>query len=241
MSDRLIGPTRRRKVRYTFGGKTAFFVSESSSGLIAGLGDLAPDAARRFHLTSIKGEKRIESHITDQRGEQPRARIPPTPLPKVIRRLKRIAPFIHRYRWNEVAWLPIGNMADRIDAINRPELVRGREVIPLERIRRRIPINLWDSRLFRKVRLSELAQMGEVGFRYEGRVLQLVLAAKDGVVLVLSTRRARGLMKLILEAGGLDFGAYFAHVDRYWPDAERPKRNESKRGLPRPRTQRPRH
>jgi hypothetical protein len=209
---------RRRRVRYTVRGKTAFFVAESSSGFVAGVGELAPEAARRFHLTSIKGEKRFESHITDQKGETPRMRIHVTPNAKTIRRLKRLAPFVHRYRWNEVVWLPLSPMEERLDAINRPERVDGRDVIPLERLRQRITIILWDPNLFRKVRLSELAATGKVGYRYVGQVLHLVLASKDGAALVLPSRRVRGLIKLVLDAGGLGFGEYLAHIDRHWPD-----------------------
>ena len=228
MADLSGGSPKRRRVRYTIGGKTAFFVSESSSGFIAGVGELAPDAARRFHLTSIKGEKGFEAHITDQRGEAPPARVPPTPTWKMIRRIRRLSPFVHKYRWNEVAWLPIGSMAERIDSISRPELVAGREVLPLERMRQRIRIDLWDPNSFRKVRMSELAQLGKVGYRYEGRVLHFVAAAKDGAVLVLPMRRAKGLMNLVLEGGGISFDPYFAHVDRFWPESERPKHENRK-------------
>lgn len=215
------GRPRKLRLSYTLGGKTVFFLSESSNGLVAGVGEVAPPDARRFHLTAIKGERGLQSHITDQTGIDPTQSVPPPSKARQIRRIKRLFESTRKYRSNEVAWVPVGEFANELQAILVPVNAGRRAVIPLERMRKRVVFDFRDPAKLRKVKLRELAETGKAGLRLEDGRLYLIIATKDGIRLRLTIRQANSFLSLALEAGGLGLDAYLAHIDARWPPMKR--------------------
>lgn len=203
-----------------------FFLSESRSGLVVGMGDLPDPALKRFHLTAVRTEQGFRSHITDQEGKIPPRMIPPKTQADGIKLMKRLRPSLRKYRKNEVAWLPIGSVADQMDGLLKPEVKGGKEQIPIERFRAPITFDLRNPKHFRKIRVAELAESGKIAFRIDGGRLYAVVATRDGILLKMTPRRLQNFVMDLFEFAGFNFDEYLVHLDTISPPVQVKKNSD---------------
>ena len=202
---------RARRVSFTLGGRPVSYLGPSSDGAVVGvLLDDHPELARVHETILLKGNL-LSSHITDERsGKKEWQNLPRLSRPEAILLAKRLSRHLQPYMSNSVAWLPSGSLEAKLAALAPRVGTKRRVRIPLDEfLSDKSTFNFRNPKLWRKVKVRELAEERKAGYWRRGPTVYVVLAVPgDNKMLKMPVESFGPTMFALFRHAGLDLISY---------------------------------
>lgn len=198
----------------TLEGSTVLSVVETSTGVLTSVVDPDDPATRLVHLQTVSEDKRINSHIRDDRnGGRQYVTIPPMSRRRFVRWAKRLVPFIHHYRRTSFALRPSPEYAAEIAPFLGMSGPR-REPISLEALAdAEARLNFEDPKQWVRITVASLAADRAWGVRVERGRIFVILPDQHGLMLKIPLEAGLKVTVGLMELAGVGIGPYLAYLD----------------------------